>query len=446
MTSQKHLKARIRTRMQKTGERYTVARRQVVAKATQPQATGPERFHLPGNIPATTALRVLLAAAAESPPMSEAMLLGIAGGVGAGVFSFRYEQEDFSSFFVAGRHLWQDDLAYLRTVCARLGVEVNVQETGGVKTAEKQLRAGLDDNAPLIAWVDMAALPHHGSQQAAMGGQYHVVSVYGIDDACSQALIGDLADLPSRISLEKLSEARGRIKKQKNRLLWVTKAPGLFDFEQAIIDGITACHDGLIGRGKVKPPGGKSMAANFTLDAFQKWGERMHGSSNKQSWSQIFPRGVNLWRGLTSVYSFIHYGTGGGLTRPLYSQFFREAQQIVAEPLFTELSERYEKLGADWDALGEAALPDDVDLFRQFKQLSVERAELTLSADDSSAERLAKVLHELAELETTAKRSFPLTEAECDALRAELKHRVLELHAQEVAAHQQLHEVIAGRR
>ena len=51
MTRQKHLKDRIRARMQKTGESYTVARRHILAKATPLTTTGPERFHLPGNVP-----------------------------------------------------------------------------------------------------------------------------------------------------------------------------------------------------------------------------------------------------------------------------------------------------------------------------------------------------------------------------------------------------------
>ena len=69
MTSQKHLKARVRARMEKTGERYTVARRRIIEKATKPVTTGPERFHLPGNIPATTALRILLSASGIHPTL-----------------------------------------------------------------------------------------------------------------------------------------------------------------------------------------------------------------------------------------------------------------------------------------------------------------------------------------------------------------------------------------
>lgn len=107
MTSQKHLKQLVRARMQKTGERYSTARRQVIsaatpvgtasshpaATATIPPAVG---SHLAGNVAATTALRVLLTHAGVRD-LSEATTFVLAGGIGAGVFAFLYEKEDFAS-------------------------------------------------------------------------------------------------------------------------------------------------------------------------------------------------------------------------------------------------------------------------------------------------------------------------------------------------------------
>ena len=59
MTTQKHLKNRIRARMKKTGERYSVARRYVLSKVAVRSSAGPDQFHYPGVVPGTTALRVL---------------------------------------------------------------------------------------------------------------------------------------------------------------------------------------------------------------------------------------------------------------------------------------------------------------------------------------------------------------------------------------------------
>src|SRR5579871_6577214 len=93
MTVRKHLKQLVRARMQKTGESYSTARRHVIAKVAQASTDPALRWHFPGNNPATTALRVLLAHAGmrdphTGEPFSEAMLFGLAGGAGVGVFPF----------------------------------------------------------------------------------------------------------------------------------------------------------------------------------------------------------------------------------------------------------------------------------------------------------------------------------------------------------------------
>ena len=455
MTKQKTLKARIRARMDKTGEHYTVARRHVLANAPAMPSKGPARFHLPGNVPASTALRVLLSAGQgeKTPAMSEALLFGIAGGIGAGVFSFRYEQEDFSTFYVAGRHLWHDDLAYLNATCGRLGVDVESFETGGAKTAATQLRTALagqgatDASAanvrqPVIAWVDRAHLPRHADPGHQVGEQYHLVTVYEAtpDEVC----IGDLADRPERVSAEAFAQARARIKKQKNRLLRLTAVPGELPVESAVFDGLRAGCAALEGKGPATP-GGKNMAGNFTLDAVARWGRHLHGGTGKQSWAKMFRRGPNLWRGLRSIYTFIHYGSGGGLMRPLFAECLSEVHaQFGGASALQAVAERYAHLGEDWDALAEAALPDEVALFRQYKSLMVERVEVSMSGEADLGRRDA-INAKLQELEATIGEAFPLSETACDDLRADLKTRVEGIHRAELDALASLSAAVDAR-
>ena len=108
--------------MAQTGERYTTARRHIVGASTDSASDAappaPGQLHFPGIHPETTALRILLANANVRAPhtgeyFTEPMVFGIGGGIGAGVFSFFYEAHDFASFYIAGRHLWQDNRAYL---------------------------------------------------------------------------------------------------------------------------------------------------------------------------------------------------------------------------------------------------------------------------------------------------------------------------------------------
>lgn len=429
MTAHKHLKQLVRARMEKTGESYTAARRQVIRQAPVDPQT---RWHFPGNVPATTALRVLLThAGIRAPhtgqPYSEALVFGIAGGIGAGVFSFVYEQEDFASFFVAGRHNWQDDLGYLRDACRRFGVEPVVRETGSAKAAASHLREALEIG-PCAAWVDMAHLPHRALPGYCSGGGYHVITVYRVDDEAETVLIGDLAADPIAIALGDLATARGRIKKQQNRLLSVPSATPSGDLAALVREGLKHCHDG-------RPGIGAKVMVNFALEAFRVWGNRVHGSKDKESWERIFPRGGRLWSALTAVHDGIeNHGTGGGLCRPLFAEFLLEAAAPLNSTALRDLAGRYAELGRAWSALAEAALPDEVPAFREAKQLLARKVELTHAGGGTDREEVRRVWTRLGALRAEARAEFPLSEPQCRDLRAALQARILALHEAEASA------------
>ncbi len=444
MTAQKHLKQLVRARMQKTGERYATARRHLLG-TIQPNNSDPStRWHLPGNVPATTALRILLAhhgvrAPHTGEPFTEAMLFGLAGGLGIGVFSFFYEKENFASFFIAGRHQWHDDEAYLKAALARFGLQTVVQESGGAKTAAQQLRTLLEQHGPCVAWVDMAGLPHRALPAQYSGGGYHVVMVYRVNEAEGTALIGDLTDAPISIPLDALAAARMRIKKQKNRLLALAPLPKKYaqpPLAELVRAGLHSCHHGLLH------PTLPGMKGNAKLEALKVWAQRLHGSKDKESWERVFRPGPNLWRGLSWAYDFIeNYGTGGGLCRPLFAEFLSEAAEAIQQPALVALSEQYAELGRQWSALAEACLPDDVPLMRQAKELYVRRSELLHNG--GSADEMRAVWEQLGELARQAGAQFPLTDAAGAALRAQLQTRVLTLYEGEVAAQAALLTVLA---
>ena len=142
MTTRKHLKARVRARMEKTGERYAAARAHVVGGnggAISPDKPSDSRVvngirHFPGIHPETAALRTIVTHAGvrdpSGDPLSERLVLVIGGGIGAGVFTFHYEKEHVSTIFLAGRHRWDDSRAFVEAACARLSVPVAIAETG----------------------------------------------------------------------------------------------------------------------------------------------------------------------------------------------------------------------------------------------------------------------------------------------------------------------------
>lgn len=444
MTAQKHLKQLIRARMQKTGERYATARRHLIGNFQTKNTDPATRWHLPGNVPGTTALRILLThhglrAPHTGEPFSEAMLFGLAGGLGIGVFAFYYEKEDHASFFIAGRHQWHDDEAYLKDALARFGLQTVVQESGGAKAAAQQLRTMVEQYGPCVAWVDMAELPHRAMPSEYSGGGYHIVLVYRINESDRTALIGDLTDDPISIPLDALAAARARIKKQKNRVLALAPLPKNYQqpaLAELVRAGLHSCHQGLL------QPTLPGMKSNAKLEALKVWGQRLHGSKDKESWERVFRPGPNLWRGLTWAYDCIeNYGTGGGLCRPLFAEFLQEAAAVLKQPALATLGEQYAEQGRQWSALAEACLPDDVPLLRQAKELSVRRSELLHNG--AAAEDVRAVWEQLGELARQAREQFPLTAADSATLRAQLQTRVLALYEGEVAAQAALAKVLA---
>jgi hypothetical protein len=426
MTQRKHFKQLVRARMEKTGESYATSRRIVLHNA--PIENSKTDLHFPGNIPATTALRnVLTRTGVVDPhtkrPFTESMLFGIAGGIGAGMFTFLYEKADFASFFVAGRHSWMDDEAYLVSACKRLGVETVVKESSGVKPGEKHLRELLAEYGACIVWVDAAGLPHRAMPAHFSGCGYHVVTIYSIDDQTGKATVGDLTDEPISIPLADLAAARMRIKKFKNRLLAVKPGRASADVRELVQSGLQACVHGLT----------KQKIKNFTLESFKQWADRLHASKDKESWERIFTLGKRLWQGLTSIYDYIeHYGTGGGLCRPIFADFLNEAGAALNNAKLKALALRYDELGRNWTELAKAALYPGVPLFKKAQQLLAEKAELV--AAGASAEEVRNTWIKLDALAKEASECFPLNAKQADTLRADLQKRVQSLYVGESSA------------
>ena len=433
MTVQKHFKQLVRARMARTGESYTSARRQLLRQSPRSASSKPSS-HFPGSVPSAAILRAMLAQAGvrdpeRDTPLSEAMVFGIAGGIGAGMFAFHYAEANFSSFYLAGRHLWQDHRAWTEGAAKRLGIRPVVKESGGQKAADQQLRQLLEGGRPVMVWVE----------------GYRVVGVHGIDEAEQVALVSEVADTLRRMPLSQLAATRAKVKGQKNRLLALepsTKPPQL---AQAIGDGLAACVQGLT----------KARMKNFTLEAFRTWADRLDGSKAADSWEKIFPRGTHFYIGLRSIAEYIeHYGTGGGLCRPLFAEFLGEGAERLSHSGLGRLAERYEGIGAKWSALADAALPESVPGFREARELLTRKAELYHSEgaaawENSGAEgqgsspegQESPCARELGEFALRMKEHFPLDEAQCAALRKELKGRVLELVELERGALEELGRV-----
>ncbi len=346
-------------------------------------------------------------------PFSEAMVFGISGGIGAGVFAFHYAKENFSSFFIAGRHLWHDNQGWASSAIERFGATPVKRESTSPKAAEKQLRELLEGDRPVMVWLTFR------------GRQYHVATVHGIDDEAGIALVGDLGDELLRVPLEDLAVARATTNKDRNRALALEPAHAELPLETSVREGVGACVASLAHPKQV----------NFGLEAFRSWAERLDGSSGANSWETMFPPGPLMYAGLRSVCDFIeHYDTGGGLSRPLFAEFLGEAGDALGDAELRMLAERYAELGRGWTALADAALPDEVPAFREAKEILVRRAEAMAGATTTDDAETASCERALTDAESLFKDGFPMDDAAARALRRDLKSRVLALYEAERGA------------
>jgi len=405
------------------------------------QESSPARWHLSGKVPATTALRIVLTAAGvrdprDGNPLSEAMLFGIAGGIGMGLATFSYEKGNFSSFYVAGRHSWSDDLGYLKAAAARFHIQPVVTEAVGTKAAATHLRDALAEERPCIAWLDMAGLPHRGMPAIFSGGGYHVVTVYSVDEDRGTALIGDLTDAPIEIDTRQLAAARARIKQFKNRLMTIPASKAV-ELSSVVRGGLEACYKGL------RQSGGKGADAMSGLEMLQKWETDLSSTDATRGWRKTFPRGGRLWQGLTSIHEYIeNYHTGGGLCRPLFAEFLAEASRVDGWSRLAALSKRYAHLGAAWSDLALSAIPQQTPAFREVRELSIERAELRSEGNSAAAGKIGGIWSRLSELQKATDKDFPLSESECADLQRSLQSKVASLREAELAAHAAIGEAL----
>jgi hypothetical protein len=213
--------------------------------------------------------------------------------------------------------------------------------------------------------------------------------------------------------------------------------PTIQELGAAVRDALVAAADGL--EGTLDPSAGGRRGRNFNLDALDTWGGRLHGDRSAEGWTRMFPRGRRLWRGLASIHEYVdHNGTGGGLLRPMYARFLREAGAALGWPALDALAHRYDALGREWSALAEAALPADAAPLRETAGLVARRERAFLERGPAATDEIRAIWARLAEIEAAMADAFPLSDAAVDHLLADLHERVRSIGAAERAAAREL--------
>jgi hypothetical protein len=374
-----------------------------------------------------------VAAPHTGQPLSEALLFGIGGGVGMGYFV--YESGEYTSLFIATRITTEESArpTFALNICERLGLGAAIQQSSSASAAEKKLAQALAAGQPPIVWVDPRKLPYYATPNA-----YHTLVVYGLDAGGSRVQIADRCTPPLAIDAAALSEARQGEGAIKFRALLLDPPAQPIDLRRAVQAGIADCcaqmRDGF---------GPANFASNFGLRAFEKWAALLTSAKDKRGWPTFFPAGRRLFAALASAADQIeNRGSGGSAFRELYADFLDEAAGILNLPALANTAERFRASARLWSQLAEALLPDSLPLFRETRQLQGRKRTLFEQQGAASNDERTLIDQRLAEIAAYLAELFPLGAADVAALRAELRERVLAIHALEAAAIAELEQTV----
>ncbi|MFI9613303.1 BtrH N-terminal domain-containing protein [Streptomyces sp. NPDC052023] len=330
MTEQRAFKKLVRERMSRTGESYTTARRHVLAKtAGAPMSAVPAGL-VYAEFGTDQHHEASLIRHALGSVHDEALIAGLAGGIGFMYFVFEYQGLPPLLTIVAQHH----PEPWVRTALDRLRVPYDIWHSGKPQWA--QLRKALDAGHPVFCTVDKSRLPWHGMEPG-FGADPYTVVVAGYDGDILH--VDDESAVPHAISTEEFGAAWSAYKKGRHQMVVPTgPAHGGPDIDGAI--AATAGH--LTG-----PVLGNNFDVNFGFSGMERLTAQLRDTRTKTGWERRFGKPVPFFHGLRRLHECLEVEyTAPGATRPLYADFLDLAGRPDAAALFRESARGWERVAS----------------------------------------------------------------------------------------------------
>ena len=445
MTTDKAFKRVVRARMAKTGERYSAARRTILATATADErrpgdthvaddAATPSGYRMRGGLhPETATLANVLAnqgvvSGLTGQPLTEAAILGIGGGLGAGYILWEFRTLGQPILTLGFRNQWQYPwlTGWTGKTLERLQIEPDDHETGGAKSARAALDARLDAGRPVIAAVDLQSIGFWGLPDAMSGHFGHTVVVIG-RDAGGAYLVDDRGGAPFHLSPDVLAAARGRIGSFKNRIFSLQTTPGPIPADRLR----TAMRAGL----EDQVAHLRSPSDSFSLPSWRKWARLMTDTRNAKAWPRVFADGEGLFGSLLSLLEWVDGDVGpyGGHLRELYAASLDEAAVALDIPALDDAARAWRGVADQWEELADAAVPPDLDGAAEAVD-AVETLHDAVRAGEPGRARVTAASEITWAIRQRYVDDFPLSDDRVAEIFADLGERVAAIHAAEVDA------------
>jgi hypothetical protein len=346
MTEQRKLKKRVRERAARTGESYITARRQVVGAGGRADAAAPRPVHRESALLARMLHRAGAVAPHTGAPYTEAMIAGLAGGIGFMYAVFEYQGHPPTMTIVAQHH----PQPWLPTALDHLGLPYRERRSTGVTKATADLRASGD-----LAYcaVDRGRLPWHGSGQWLYADPYGVV----VDPAGERLTVDDGWSV-HELSTEDFEAAwSGHTKGRHYRLRLDAGAAGsTVDLPAAVSRAVRLTASHLTG-----PVLGNSFDVNFGFSGMAKLAAQLRDERTRAGWARRYEGHLDLAVRRLDECLEREY-TAPGATRPVYAAFLTEAATVLPAPQAAAMRAAaglFEESGRSWARIAAVAREPD---------------------------------------------------------------------------------------
>ncbi|UCH04376.1 MAG: BtrH N-terminal domain-containing protein [Candidatus Thorarchaeota archaeon] len=323
--------------------------------------------------------------------ISEPMLVGISSGLG-----FIYWFMKMMSYPVVGGMNRSDCRKFpgiLGKAARRLGGDFESILTRSVKKAHVFLKDTLRNRQPCLVCVDMAYLDHLLTGEDDHFGE-HNFRVYGIDETKNEAYISDRFHGTHIMPLTQLQKARASEYPPfpaMNQAVRFTFPEKLTPVEEVIPSAIRENIDALLN-----PP-----IRNAGVKGMVKWSKELG------KYPKLIPDPKELVHALVMHYVYIETGgSGGAIFRQIYTDFLREAGELLNHDGILRASEEFRGIVDTWHEISKGLLPDDYPALRQLREIQwainsdLETKGLkALRRVEKKAERVPDLLEEAAKSE-----------------------------------------------
>ena len=429
--------------MAATGERYAAARARLVGTGVdhdRPRSAVDTGWTLRGGSdPDAAALANVLANAGvvgPDGPLTEELVLLVAGGLGAGYILWEFQHDDSRIVTLGFTHLAQYFDRRLSTAGRRLGLQADWSRTSGGVGAAAELRRELAAGQPVIVWPDRYLVGYWQLPAWLDGHGGHPVVAYAERDG--RIHLDDRTLAPLTVAGEDVDRARARVGSYRNAMLAVRTRDTTIPADRlrtAVLSGLTDMVEGLGGR-----------SDSFAVPAWRKWARMLVASRPAKAWPRVFADGSGLLGALLSVWEGVEpAGMTGGNLRREFAAGLTEAAALLDEPRLGDEAARWVEIGELWHRLAEAAVPTRIPAGARARELTAAVTGAVAEGDAGRTDRAAAA-QELWALRDRYAAEPPFDPEETTAILAGMSGILEEIYAAEKAAVGRLGEVVAGTR